>query len=698
MSATDLLPRFKWASQRISACFSLPVSQAENFLAHRTNRAAFMDLLNPGGPQKLAVFYQATDAGAVELFFADPAKHPVTGDSRCCYFIRTCASDNKIKTDVLNDGNLTAGVLADRAWEDLHRSLMGMYLPLLQTRTAWGGANAGETSGFLSGMEGFADDLEKAVSGLFGGLTLKAPSQKVLDAIMARRSNDEQTKAVDKVRKIILGWCDHINAALKESHEDLAKLKSKSGSISGGDGDSSVSHLLKSPIFELEYWRHRTQSLTSIVEQLQQPQHRACVSVLGSRAKIALAANRRTIQEQGREIQVVLQQWKEVDSQLTEATIEAKDNFKYLGTMKKFFEPLSVGTPPREVASTLPALLNSIKMIFTISRYFGTPQRISALFAKITHQMIRNCRMYAKKRMQSIVEDAAKTQGADSKSATKEEAGDGSTSSGVELDLMDKKPAAVLVNVTLWDIDDESRSDILSRCMRLNELYQAEYLEVKQAMEEARNEALAASQSIIGGGGSTRSVKKSSYKSGGDSMSNLQDGEGAASIFGAEDQKLVFGEFDMFCRRLIKLEDLFSMIRQFQPLLGSKDMEMRSLVDEFKSIVNDLQKKRHDLLKFENAQFDRDYLEFSVRYSELLDRIQYFVNRSFSETLNVRDGYVFLFCPKSTLVVYFCLIPPSPPPPLPHACTSHTPTRTHTITYQKTHINKPPTPPRQCCS
>ena len=94
-----------------------------------------MDLLNPGGPQKLAVFYQATEAGAVELFFADPAKHPVTGESKCCYFIRTCASDYKIKTDVLNDGNLTAGVLADRAWDDLHRSIMSVYLPLLQTRT-----------------------------------------------------------------------------------------------------------------------------------------------------------------------------------------------------------------------------------------------------------------------------------------------------------------------------------------------------------------------------------------------------------------------------------------------------------------------------------------------------------------------------------------------------------------------------------
>ena len=169
-----------------------------------------------------------------------------------------------------------------------------------------------------------------------------------------------------------------------------------------------MDHLLKSPIFELEFWRQRTQALTSIVDQLQHPLMRGAVSVLSSRAKAALAGSRRTMQAQGQEIQTVLQQWKEVDSKLTESTIEAKDNFKYLGTMKKFFVPLSMGTPPREVASTLPALLNSIKMIFTISRYFGTPEKIVALFAKITHQMIRNCQKYAYKRMEQLLAEKKK--------------------------------------------------------------------------------------------------------------------------------------------------------------------------------------------------------------------------------------------------------------------------------------------------
>jgi hypothetical protein len=66
---------------------------------------------------------------------------------------------------------------------------------------------------------------------------------------------------------------------------------------------------------------------------------------------------------------------------------------------------------------------------------------------------------------------------------------------------------------------------------------------------------------------------------------SLSGGNGV-KIFGNDDQRVVFGEFDVFCRRLIKLEDLFSTIKQFQPLLASKQLEMRELVNEFKAIVN----------------------------------------------------------------------------------------------------------------
>ena len=63
----------------------------------------------------------------------------------------------------------------------------------------------------------------------------------------------------------------------------------------------------------------------------------------------------------------LLRRWKQTDIAITEAANEAKDNVKYLFTLEKFIEPLYTQDPVA-IVDTLPALLNSIKMIHTIAR------------------------------------------------------------------------------------------------------------------------------------------------------------------------------------------------------------------------------------------------------------------------------------------------------------------------------------------
>ena len=83
--------------------------------------------------------------------------------------------------------------------------------------------------------------------------------------------------------------------------------------------------------------------------------------------------------------------WTSIQLRVTEALNEAKDNVKYLQTLEKFIEPLYEGTP-EAIKETLPALMNSIKMIHTIARYYNTNERMTGLFIKITNQMIANCK------------------------------------------------------------------------------------------------------------------------------------------------------------------------------------------------------------------------------------------------------------------------------------------------------------------
>jgi len=68
--------------------------------------------------------------------------------------------------------------------------------------------------------------------------------------------------------------------------------------------------------------------------------------------------------------------WRTIDLRVTEALNEAKDNVKYLQTLEKFIEPLYKGDP-ETIRETLPALMNSIKMIHTIARYYNTNERMT---------------------------------------------------------------------------------------------------------------------------------------------------------------------------------------------------------------------------------------------------------------------------------------------------------------------------------
>ena len=128
----------------------------------------------------------------------------------------------------------------------------------------------------------------------------------------------------------------------------------------------------------------------------------------------------------------LLRKWKQVDVAITEGANEAKDNVKYLYTLEKFIEPLYIGDPVT-IVDTLPALMNSIKMIHTIARcasvcvcvcvcaracvrhvlflpggialslslcaprsrsYFNTTERMEHLFSTVTSQMINSCKAF----------------------------------------------------------------------------------------------------------------------------------------------------------------------------------------------------------------------------------------------------------------------------------------------------------------
>ena len=135
------------------------------------------------------------------------------------------------------------------------------------------------------------------------------------------------------------------------------------GTGSGEDG----------PMTELLFWRQRMAKFNSVTQQLKS---RECRLILGV-CNAAKAPEYKT--------------WKELDLKLTDAANESRDNVKFLSTLEKTLEPMYEGTP-QDIIDGVAALMDNIRMMHTIARYYSTSERMTTLFVKITNQMITKCK------------------------------------------------------------------------------------------------------------------------------------------------------------------------------------------------------------------------------------------------------------------------------------------------------------------
>ena len=282
---------------------------------------------------------------------------------------------------------------------------------------------------FVEGTSSFASGLQSSLKNMQSGLNLRQPSAAALSMSQFGESFDSfgaspfsslaspssaasASAVVDEFITLLAEWCSKTEAALEDSDGGVRSYESTD----------------VGPDSELTYWKHRAQRLTNIVDQLRQPWVKDVIATLSTYVKSSVPSENDSGSTRSRALNQ-LRRWRQIDIQISEATSEAKDNVKYLQTLEKFIEPLYTGTP-ETIIDTLPALLNSIKMIHTIARYYNTTERMTGLFVKVTNQCIN----VSKKSV-----------------------------------LADSPPEA------LWDQDCKQLVSRLESCLRLNETYQEQY-------------------------------------------------------------------------------------------------------------------------------------------------------------------------------------------------------------------------------
>ncbi|OWZ14140.1 Dynein heavy chain, partial [Phytophthora megakarya] len=431
---------------------------------------------------------------------------------------------------VANDHLLTYGVLDSSVLLSIETHLSQLFVPMLTARqeSEWGQAESDARNEFMLGLKSFVTDVQENLKAMNTGLDLRKPDKRYDPSdsrSLSKLSSDDS--AVQHFVELVKDWCKQTEAYLEDN--DQGRWESHEAG----------------PATELEYWKRRLQRLMGITEQLKTKECKMVTGVLNVVSKLQDGA----MDKLG--IATLLRQWKQIDTNITEASNEAKDNVKYLATLERFIEPLYNGTPST-VVDALPALMNSVKMIHTIARYYNTTERMTKLFMKITNQMITLSKS-------NLVGREA--------------------------------PEAI------WDKDPEELLVGLEVCLKLNEAYQEQYRLTKDKL--------------------------------------LTMPKGKQFDF-SETQ--IFGKFDLFCRRLVKLIDMFSTIHQFRALAQHSLEGMDALLASFNTIIREFRAHKHDLLDFHNNKFDRDYVEFNIQIADLEASLQQFINVSFDSITSIEQS------------------------------------------------------------
>ncbi|CAM9783398.1 unnamed protein product, partial [Ectocarpus sp. 6 AP-2014] len=440
----------------------------------------------------------------------------------------------------VDDGALTFGVVSHplRALESMVRTV---YRPTLEGQDSrlWGKATPDLVHEFMVGLDGFVDNLQQTITNLGGGLELRKPDALhqgetggVSGGGAGAKAAARDPEVVSHYVELLEEWCSKIRLCLDDSD------RASSEKVNSG------------PDTELDYWRRRAQRLTSITEQLKT---KACKLVIGVLQQVTKQAEDVLIDRQ--KVFTLVKQWRKIDVDITEAANEAKDNVKYLATLERFLEPLASGDLD-QILEILPGLMNAVKMVHTIARYFNTTARMTKLFMKITNQLIESCK------------DAINGQEAPEK---------------------------------IWDQDPGPLLELLEQTLRLNERYQELYQGTKDRL--------------------------------------LAMPKGKQFDFS---EAQIFGRFDLFSRRAIKLIDLFSTIQQFKKLQEARIEGMEPLLDGFKTAVMVFRVKGHSLLDYHSNRFDRDFVEFNVRVGELEEQLRVFINRSFESLTSIEQSLALL--------------------------------------------------------
>ncbi|XP_064640332.1 dynein axonemal heavy chain 5-like isoform X2 [Lineus longissimus] len=243
--------------------------------------------------------------------------------------------------------------------------LSSVFIPSLKKMEAnWGKLKDQEgaqvRTDFLNTLDSFVSVLVGAQESLEEKVSLKPCDSYDLSRIQTPSdciTVANSTESLGHIEDCIHVWIKQIEQVLAESEQ----MRREADDIG--------------PRAELDHWKKRMSRFNYLLDQIKGQEVKAVLGVMqAAKSKI-------------------LKTWQELDKRITDSANEARDNVKFLYTLEKFCDPL-YNSDPVGMMEGIPGLINAIRMIHSISRYYNTSERMTSLFVKITNQMITACKSY----------------------------------------------------------------------------------------------------------------------------------------------------------------------------------------------------------------------------------------------------------------------------------------------------------------
>ncbi|XP_074730375.1 dynein axonemal heavy chain 5 isoform X7 [Strix uralensis] len=96
----------------------------------------------------------------------------------------------------------------------------------------------------------------------------------------------------------------------------------------------------------------------------------------------------------------------------------------------------------------------------------------------------------------------------------------------------------------------------------------------------------------------------------------------------------IFGKFETFHRRLVKIIDVFNTMKTYSILQESKTEGLEGMITKYESTVDIMKKRHYNFLDQRKTDFDQDYEEFCKAIKDLHDQLRIFMDITFENILN----------------------------------------------------------------